>query len=66
MTTQHKQKQSEKKEPVPDARHEQSFRRTEAVKADIKVRLLEFDQHKEVLLNILARCAQPRPQVRAP
>lgn len=53
MTTQHKQKQSEKKEPVPDARHEQSFRRTEAVKADIKVRLLEFDQHKEVLLNIL-------------
>ena len=29
MTTQHKQNQSEEKGPAPDARHEQSFRRTE-------------------------------------
>ena len=53
MTTKHDQKQSEKKEPVPDARHEQSLRRTEAVKAAIEARLLEFDQHKGLLLNIL-------------
>ena len=53
MTTKHKQKQSEKKEPVPDARHEQSLRRAKAVKAAIEARLLEFDQHKGLLLNIL-------------
>src|ERR1019366_8769928 len=33
-------------EPAPDAR-------TQAVKAAIEVRLVEFDHHKEVLLNIL-------------
>jgi hypothetical protein len=53
MTTQHNQKQREEKEPVPDARHEQSLRRTDAVKAAIKVRLVEFDHHKEALLTIL-------------
>ena len=50
MTTQHNQKQSEEKEPVSDARHEQSLRR---VYAAIEAGLVEFNHHKEALLNIL-------------
>jgi hypothetical protein len=50
MTTQRNHKQSEEKEPVPDARHEQSLRR---VNAAIEAGLVEFDRHKKELLTIL-------------
>jgi hypothetical protein len=53
MTKQRNRKQSEKKAQVPDPRHEQSLRRTEAVRAAIEAHLVEFDHHKGALLNML-------------